>query len=93
MPAEDSEEAVITEHYWGYTRQRDRSTIEYQVEHPRWQVWRANDAALSCDVATLYGPRFVAALAGPPSTAFIAEGSQVLVRSGRRLAGAMAERA
>jgi uncharacterized protein len=91
-PAEDSEETFITEHYWGYTRQPDRSTIEYQVEHPRWRVWRATDAALSCDVATLYGSRFVEALAGSPSTAFVAEGSPVVVRGGRRLADTVSGR-
>lgn len=88
LPAEDAEETFITEHYWGYTRRPDRSTIEYQVEHPRWRVWRATDAALSCDVSTLYGPRFAEPLAGPPSTAFVAEGSAVTVRRGRRLTGA-----
>jgi hypothetical protein len=56
---EDSEEAFIAEHYWGYSRQRDGATVEYQVEHPRWRVWRAEAAALSCDVAALYGAEFV----------------------------------
>jgi len=85
VPAEDSEEAFITEHYWGYSRQSNGATMEYQVEHPRWAVREANEASLSCDVATLYGPAFVAALAGRPRTAFVATGSTVLVRRGRRL--------
>jgi uncharacterized protein len=34
-----SEAEFITEHYWGYTRQRDGGTSEYEVEHPRWRVW------------------------------------------------------
>jgi uncharacterized protein YqjF (DUF2071 family) len=82
---DDAEETFITEHYWGYSRQRDGSTIEYQVEHPRWRVWRARTAALECDVASLYGPEFVEALTQPPSTAFIADGSPVTVRWGQRL--------
>jgi uncharacterized protein len=36
---EGSEEEFITEHYWGYARQRDGGTLEYQVEHPKWRVW------------------------------------------------------
>jgi hypothetical protein len=40
-PTEGSESEFITEHYWGYTRQRDGSTVEYRVEHPRWRVWPA----------------------------------------------------
>jgi len=89
IPADDSEEAFITEHYWGYSRQSDRFTVEYRVEHPRWAVWRAGEGDLSCDVATLYGPEFVAALTARPRTAFIAEGSPIVVRRGRRLVEGM----
>jgi len=85
MPSEESEEAFITEHYWGYSRQHDQATVEYQVEHPRWRVWRAETAALSCDVSALYGPEFVGALSVPARTAFVADGSPIVVRKGRRL--------
>jgi uncharacterized protein YqjF (DUF2071 family) len=37
--APDSEAEFITEHYWGYTRQRDGGTVEYHVSHPRWRTW------------------------------------------------------
>lgn len=81
-----SEEEFITEHYWGYTAQRDGGTIEYRVEHPSWRVWRADEARLDADVAALYGARFVAPLAAPPSSAFVADGSPVVVRRARRIA-------
>lgn len=83
---DDSEETFITEHYWGYARQRDGSTVEYRVEHPRWGVWRARTATLHCDAASLYGPAFAEPLGRTPSTAFVADGSPVIVRRGRRLA-------
>ena len=85
LPSDDSEETFITEHYWGYSRQRDHTTLEYQVEHPRWLVWRADTGSLECEASSLYGSEFVDALSGPPSTAFVADGSQVVVRNGRRL--------
>ena len=85
LPPDDAEETFITEHYWGYSRQASGATLEYQVEHPRWRVWRATRSALSCDVASLYGPPFTSALSSPPRTAFVADGSPVLVRRGRRL--------
>jgi uncharacterized protein YqjF (DUF2071 family) len=75
----------IFEHYWGYTRQRDGGTVEYQVEHPRWRVWTAECSHLEVDVAALYGPQFVPALSAPPRSAFVAEGSPVLVRRGVRV--------
>lgn len=85
LPADSSEETFITEHYWGYVRQRDGATLEYGVEHPRWRVWRASEAELDCDVAALYGPELAPCLSGPPSSAFLAEGSAVTVRRGRHL--------
>ena len=80
-----SEQEFITEHYWGYTAQRDGSTLEYQVEHPRWRVWESETAELHCDIAGLYGEQFCEALSCRPASAFLAEGSAVTVRKGVRL--------
>jgi uncharacterized protein len=80
-----SEEEFIAEHYWGYSAQRDGGCVEYKVEHPRWSVWRAVDCGFDCDVAVLYGERFVAPLAHPPSSAFLADGSDVIVYQGVKL--------
>jgi len=79
FPESGSEEEFITEHYWGYTPQRHGGSIEYHVEHPKWRVWKARQASLDCDVAALYGNAFAPYLAGPPSSALLAEGSPVTV--------------
>jgi len=87
QPLRDGSEAeFITEHYWGYNRQRDGSTLEYRVEHPRWRVYETADARLDCDVAGLYGASFAASLSCKPSSAFLAEGSPVTVFKGQRIA-------
>jgi uncharacterized protein len=93
LPETTSEEAFITEHFWGYTRQRDGGTIEYEVKHPRWRVWSAIAPALDADVPRLYGPSFARALAAKPVSAFIAEGSAVTVHRPRRLAALSAANA
>jgi uncharacterized protein YqjF (DUF2071 family) len=80
IPDEGSHESFITEHYWGYTGRR-HSTNEYEVEHPRWQVWRARNATFDADVGSLYGAAFVEPLAAGPKSSFIAEGSPVTVRT------------
>jgi uncharacterized protein YqjF (DUF2071 family) len=49
--AENSKAEFITEHYWGYNKQRNGSTLEYRVEHPRWRVYETTEAHLDCDVA------------------------------------------
>ncbi len=82
---EGSEAEFITEHYWGYNRQRDGSTMEYRVEHPRWRVWCAASARLDCEATQLYGPQFAGSLHQPPASAFLAEGSAVSVSRGIRL--------
>jgi uncharacterized protein len=83
-----SAEEFIFEHYHGYTRQRDGGTVEYQVEHPAWRVWQTSDSFLDVDAALLYGAPFAQPLKQKPRSAFVAEGSPVLVRRGVRLAGA-----
>lgn len=80
-----SEEEFITEHYWGYAAQRAGGCVEYQVEHPSWRVWQVSESALQCDVAAVYGDRYVEALGGKVSSAFVAEGSPIIVRRGVRL--------
>jgi hypothetical protein len=79
---EGTEEEFITEHYWGYSRRRTGGTLEYRVEHPRWRVWAAREACLDCDAAGLYGRRFAEWLRRPPTSAFLAEGSEVAVFRG-----------
>ena len=78
-------EEFITEHYWGYAAQPDGGCVEYQVEHPSWRVWQAAEATLDCDAGQLYGAEFRAPLAARPASAFLADGSPVIVRAGRRL--------
>ena len=85
LPDESSEEAYVVEHYWAYSRQRNGSTFEYKVEHRPWRVWHAAESSLDCDVESLYGADFVHHLAGPPTSALLADGSEVAVLGGRRI--------
>lgn len=80
-----SEAEFITEHYWGYTRQRDGGTLEYRVDHPRWPIWKLRDSSFVGDSSALYGAAFANVLGGAPRSSFLAVGSEVAVYSGRRL--------
>ena len=84
-PDSDSEESFITEHYWGYAKQRDGSTMEYGVEHPPWRAWRCEAPEFVADVGRLYGVAFEPFLTVKPASAFLAEGSPVVVRRGMRM--------
>ncbi len=83
--AANSEEEFITEHYWGYTRQRDGGTVEYRVSHPCWKVWTATEPRLAGNLVPVYGDAFARILAGPPRSAFVADGSPVTVFAPTRI--------
>ncbi len=83
--AAGTEEEFIAQHYWGYSVQKDGGTVEYRVEHPLWRVWQARSCRLDCDVEEFYGKQFTRALSGAPSSAFLAEGSEVTVYRGKRI--------
>jgi uncharacterized protein YqjF (DUF2071 family) len=74
-----SQEEFITEHYWGYTKQRDGSTVEYRVAHPAWRVWSVRNPRVTGDMSQLYGEEFARVLNAPPASAFLADGSAVTV--------------
>jgi uncharacterized protein YqjF (DUF2071 family) len=80
-----SEAEFITEHYWGYAAQPGGGTVEYRVEHPPWRVWQAGDVEFQCDVEGVYGREFVGCLRARPVSAFVAEGSAIVVRRGARI--------
>jgi uncharacterized protein len=82
----DSHAEFIAEHYWGYCRQRDGGTIEYEVEHPPWHVWENASPHVSPAVADYYGKPFAETLRQEPASAFIADGSAVNVYRPTRIA-------
>jgi uncharacterized protein len=85
LPTSGSHEEFITEHYYGYTAQRDGSTVEYRVEHPTWRQWAANDTSFDVDVPSLYGEEFSPYVKGTPFSALLAEGSPIIVRRPSRM--------
>ncbi len=84
--AAGSEAEFITEHYWGYAKHKRRKrTVEYEVRHPRWDVYEVNKFKLEGSTIDEYGPIFSKILAGEPSSVFLAEGSAVEIMGGKML--------
>ena len=83
LPLAESEAEFVTDHYWGYTRQRDGATVEYEVAHPPWRVWSASAPELG--MLGNCGKEFEDAFAEPPSSVLLAEGSPVVVFSPCRI--------
>jgi hypothetical protein len=80
-----SPEEFIFEHYWGYNSWDDTLTMEYQVEHVRWQVANVSSFIFDADIEALYGKAFVPYLQAKPYSAFFAKGSEIGVRMGEKL--------
>jgi len=86
LPPEGSLSQFITEHYWGYASQKGGGCLEYEVQHPPWNVWNAKSASFSGNVDALYGHEFAQVLKREPDSAFLAKGSLVTVFRGIRIA-------
>lgn len=84
-PSEGSLEQFITEHYWGYSAQPGGRSVEYHVSHVPWQVWPAAVAGFEGEAATLYGRQLADILHRRPDSAFVADGSPVIVYRGKRI--------
>lgn len=78
-------EEFITEHYWGYTKLSETKTSEYGVEHPRWKTFPIIDYSMNVNFSDLYGPRFSFLSNVKPDSVLVADGSDILVRMGRKI--------
>lgn len=82
---EGSEEEFITEHYWGYARFADKITNEYEVVHPKWDVYPVVDYEINVDFEKLYGRSFAFLDKAKPMSVLMAEGSPVKVKGGLKI--------
>jgi uncharacterized protein YqjF (DUF2071 family) len=85
---EGSKEEFITEHFWGYTKRKRGYTSEYGVEHPRWKVYPVKSYTVDVDFAHIYGAEFGFLNELTPASVFLAEGSEIAVKSGRKITSA-----
>ena len=74
-----SEAEFITEHYWGYSRFNELTTIEYEVRHPRWEQYLVNRFEINVDFGLNYGEDFSFLSGKIPDSVMLAEGSIVSV--------------
>jgi uncharacterized protein YqjF (DUF2071 family) len=85
LPRGESLERFITEHYWGYSKQRSGESVEYRVAHEPWRMAEAAKAGFEGDAAVVYGAKFAEILREKPTSAFLAEGSSVEVFAGEKI--------
>ncbi len=76
---EGSKTEFITEHYWGYAKQNDKKTNEYEVTHPKWQKYDILDCEIKADFGGIYGQEFSFLNNQKPASVMLAEGSKITV--------------
>jgi uncharacterized protein YqjF (DUF2071 family) len=74
-----SMEEFIFEHYFGYTKLDGNSSMEYQINHPSWEINQVIQHEISCNFAEFYGKKFEILNHTKPNSVFIAEGSAISV--------------
>lgn len=80
-----SEEAFITEHYWGYTKINLEKSFEYKVTHPVWDVYPVKKHRVDIDFGLVYGDTFRFLNAQDPVSVMLAEGSEITVEKAEKI--------
>ena len=78
-----SETEFITEHYWGYAKVNKNKSNEYEVTHPKWEVYSVNEYEIKVDFGAVYGNEFEFLNAFNPNSVMLAEGSEITVENKR----------
>jgi hypothetical protein len=85
VPAPDSHGEFIIEHYWGYTKRGKNRTDEYKVEHPKWELFAAENTGIGVDFSCTYGPEFAFLSEQDPYSILLAKGSEIAVFKGETI--------
>lgn len=80
----DSEFEFITEHYFGFTKNKNR-TSEYEVYHPKWNYYLVKNYQLEVDFQKIYGNDFESLNHKNPISAMLVEGSEIEVKTKKEL--------
>ena len=75
---ENSDFEFITEHYFGYTKNGNRTT-EYEVRHPKWNFYQIKNYEIKVDFEENYGKDFAFLNCEKPLSVMLAEGSEIEV--------------
>ena len=82
---EGSEEEFIAEHYFGYSRFNPHTSFEYEVKHPRWNIYPVTNYLIDCDFGGIYGNAFSFLENRKPDSVLMVDGSEITVSHKRTL--------
>ncbi|MEM6515396.1 MAG: DUF2071 domain-containing protein [Bacteroidota bacterium] len=76
----NSMDEFITEHYFGYTKYKNK-TFQYEVVHPIWEILEVKDHSVDMDFELNYGKPFSILNQMEPTSVILARGSEVTVKN------------
>ncbi|WP_136468304.1 YqjF family protein [Flagellimonas onchidii] len=79
--APESETEFITEHYWGYAKVNNEKSNEYEVIHPRWNIYKVKNYVINVNFDKVYGKKFAFLNSLNPESVMLAEGSEITVEN------------
>lgn len=79
QPGPDSAEQWFKEHFWGFGTSRGRNLIQYEVNHPKWEIYPVRKFGIEVDWSSLYGPEWSEMQGREPDSVVFAVGSNVSV--------------
>ena len=85
IPDANSHGEFIIEHYWGYTKRAEGRTDEYKVEHPKWELFDAENPEINVHFGSTYGPEFDSLTSTKPHSVLLATGSEIAVYKGKTI--------
>lgn len=85
VPDAGSHGEFIIEHYWGYTKRGEKRSDEYKVEHPKWELFTADNPKIDVNFAKTYGQEFAFLSNTEPHSVLLAAGSDIAVYKGKTI--------
>jgi uncharacterized protein len=74
-PEQSSLESFIRDQYWACTKSGRKKTHEFEIEHPRWNIYPGLSFDMLLNAEAIYGKAFSACFGQKPCSYFLMDGS------------------
>jgi uncharacterized protein len=75
----------IADHYYGYRKNGETKTYQYEVEHEHWETFNVIEYSVDCDFGSLFGKEFSILNKEKPKSVFMLKGSEIRIHQRKLL--------
>jgi uncharacterized protein len=75
----------IADHYYGYRKNGETKTYQYEVEHNLWETFNVIEYVVDCDFGSLFGEQFSFLNEVKPKSVFMLKGSEIKIHQRKLL--------